>query len=159
MDRLSPFRVWNPYHRALADGSVGGHSIFDLDREHIFASRHDHVLDSVDDRDETIAVDSCGVAGMEPSIPYRGFGRLFIAPISAHHVETANHDLTLLVGPDLPPLGVDDPDVRTINRDARRFALVCGALSEMCPPREISQDPARFRLAVTLDELPGRQLL
>ena len=86
----------------------------------------DDVLRAVLDEHVAGLVDGRHVAGVQPAVANRGRGRLGVAVVAVHHRVAADDDLAdlLAVGPDVAPLGVDDPDADTGDRPAgHRLAL------------------------------------
>ena len=54
--------------RALGDGRMLGEGVLDLGRIDVLAAGDDHVLDPVDDEDESVFVHVAAVAGMHPAV-------------------------------------------------------------------------------------------
>ena len=68
-------------------------NFLDLARIDVGATRDDHVLRAVLEREKAVGVECAEIAGMQPAALERGGGRFRIAPIARHHHVAAAQDL------------------------------------------------------------------
>jgi len=72
VNQLAPSFVRNADHRALRHGRMLGDGVFDFDRIDVLAAGNDHVLDPIDDIDESVVVHVAAVAyASQPSMTAR----------------------------------------------------------------------------------------
>ena len=106
---LAPPRVRNADHGDVRDRWVEKERGFDLGRIDVFASGHDHVFQSIDDRDVTFIVAERRVAGPVPAVDERVRGRVREVPVSLHQRGRADLDLADLTSGELASIAADDP--------------------------------------------------
>ena len=85
MDPLAPHVVGGSNHCGGDHLWMRGDRLFDLERVHVLAAGHDHVLDAVGKVQVTVGVDAAGIAGSVPAVDERLAGRVGLSPIPGHH--------------------------------------------------------------------------
>src|SRR5581483_3079941 len=115
--------------------------LLDLAGGHVLAAAHDDVLDAA--REPVVAggVAEAHVAGPEPAAGREdGAVGLGAVPVAGRHHRAAHPELARLAGDDVPPGGVDDPDLDRVDRPPEEAAP-----AKLRGPRD--REPDRLRHA------------
>ena len=76
---------------------MAGNNAVDLRGRDVKAGGQNHVFLAIDDKNATIFVHRCDIAGMQPAIGFNSFpGSLLVAVIAQHHDAALDHQLTHL---------------------------------------------------------------
>src|SRR5262245_8113741 len=110
---LLPARMRNADDGSDPHAGAACGDILEVDRADPFSARLDHVPGSVGDPQETVAVDRCDVAGVEPAVPIDDV--LFVAEIAANDPRSPNLERArgLAVPANLASRFVDNPEFDT----------------------------------------------
>ena len=121
---------------------------FELGRRHLVALVLDQLLQSIDQEQVAVLVDIADVAGVQPAFLVEHLsGRMVVVQVAAHHLGSANPDLTgLLAAELLPALHIRDPHLGARKRGTDRTGPVRSWLL-----RRRVGDRARLRQPVTLE--------
>src|SRR6266446_6752536 len=81
-------------YRALTHARVSHQDGLHLERVDVLATRDDHVLDAVRQKDITLRVHTAPIAGMHPAASDRGGCRVGTVPVAEHNPGSSNRDFT-----------------------------------------------------------------
>ncbi len=108
VDGLPPALVRQPEDRGFEHGRVLVERVLDLDRVHVLAAAHDHVLGPVDEEQVALVVQVAEVARPVPALVQGLGGGLRVLPVAGHHARTAHQHLADLARRDALVVGTDD---------------------------------------------------
>src|SRR5271168_248972 len=135
VDRLSPFRVWNPDDCALAHAGMFVDRVFHILRIDVLAPGDDHVFETVDNEEVTVFIDPTRVAGMQPAVSDDSRGRFRIVPIAQHHRWSARDNLANHARRNFVIRRIEDAHLDSKSRTPGPAAFVRGAFAKMAMPR------------------------
>ena len=100
------------HHRDRGDVGVRGEHAFDLDRVHVVAAAHVHLLAPADEAEPAAVVDPAEIPGAHESVGgERGRGLFFVVPVARHHGGRAQADLADLAGGHGVVVGVEEVEL------------------------------------------------
>src|SRR5258705_11744887 len=89
MDSFAPMRIRNCNDRAFSHTLVLEDRVLDFAGINVLAARDDHILQAIDDEDESVLVHPGAVAGMQPSVAQRSRCLFRLAPVTEHYTASA----------------------------------------------------------------------
>src|SRR5262249_12287625 len=114
-----PSLRWDADDGDLVDGGVLGERIFDLDRVHVLAAGHDHVLHPIDEVEVAAFIEVSRVARVIPAAAKRLPGLVRTVPVLLHQVPASRAPLAPLALRYLVALLVLDRESHANHRTAR----------------------------------------
>ena len=128
---FTPHAVRDADHRHLRNCRVGVDRLLDLDRVHVLAAGHDHVVQPIDEVDVALVVHVADVAAVVPPVPQRTLGLLGAVPVLAQEISAAETHLSFQTGCQAFAVAILNADLDTDQRLDRQTA-------ESEPPRRWS---------------------
>ena len=133
-DLLAENPVRQPDDRGIQYRAVREECGFDLHAINVLAPSNEHVLDSIEQVDESLIVLPTDIARAIPAIDKGGACRLRVVPVSLHHIGAADPDLAYFATRRLRSIVPDDTHIAdwdgrayTCGLSLIIFAAICGA--------------------------------
>src|SRR5579884_804160 len=117
---LAPAWIGDADDRGLHDRRMLVQGALHLGGGDVLPAGDDEVLLAILDVEVAVFVDPPDVPGVKPAVPDGGCRRLWVSPVALEHFGASKHHLAQLVGQDLLPLLVDDPNREMDDRLADR---------------------------------------